>query len=730
MTGPWEEYQQAPAAPAVRAQATPTATAPPSAEGGPWEDYQPPKAPAPASSLLDTFKALFQSDVESRSLARQGVSPHVFSKYAPAKPRKLGDLEEYDFGPAYKGPSGELRDVNTATDFIATDPETGRRAVFARHTAEAGPEAVAHTNEGPLIRFAREVVPGFATGPVAGIQRTAQVPGAVRTVGTRTGAEIATQRAAESARDARAFQNLEVRQFGPAFNQGPVASVAKQLSETPVVGAPLRNALDESLRDAARAAENVASRFGSASTPETAGTAIKSGLERFKDARPTEIVERAASGYTPEQLSTIIASPARDTSLKTKQAALYERAWSGIPEEMRAGRAVEGMSRFVGGMPETRAVLQEIQTRNVRMINQSAAGAEGAARPIAGGGFVGRMVEAMMNKDYRAALQTMRDQRSDFRRLASGLADTEKNTMRLSDIERVQSAVTRDMVTLLERNAEAYRAIQRHDEARQIARAIVEFRRADRFTRASAERMEKIERLFNAPSAEALYRSVVSSAMSRGRGDLEKLRVLVKTLRGDELNDVRAALIRQMGEPVASARGVTQEVGFSVNSYATRWANMAPEARALLFGHEHTEALNGLFRVASRLANVEALANTSRSGTNALNLAGMLSAGGLAWSGNLGPALGVAGTGATLAVLMSRPAYARWAITYAQLRAAALRAPINVTSPQILAHVNRLAELAKHDRALIPVYRAIAAENGIAETGDQQQPVKNEPRLQ
>lgn len=682
-------------------------------------------------------------DVQAAAL--QGVNPNATSKYFPEKPANkpefLGHVESHDWGPGYKlkdAPDAEPLRINPKTDFQARNPDTGRWAVYARN---------AQTNEGKLNSLSRLIAPGLATGPVSSSIRvvpeavaaessaalplsSAAPPAAVAkglpsgAVGTPVGAQVATQRARQASDDVESFDRLDVRKPAIAFMQGPAASVGKQLSETPWVGAPLKNALDDSLHGAAKAAERVAGLYGSASTPETAGSAIRQGLERFKDARPSDVVERAAAGYTPAQRSYIIKAPARETSLKTKQAALYEQAWSRIPAEMQQGRAVEGLPRVMGGMPETKRLLAEIQSRNLRMMNSQAPGAAQAAKPIASSGMVGRMIDAIMHPKWTGTLQTMRDIRSEFRRLASGMGDTEKNTMRLSDMERFQSAVTRDMVALMERNVAGYQAVQQHDKARQIQRAIVEFKRADRFTRGAMQRLETIERLFNAPSAESLYRNVAAAALSKGRGDLEKLRVLAKTLRGPEMDDLAAAVLRQLGEPVGSARGSVQEAGFSPGSFMTRWQNMMPEARALIFGHEHTQALNDLVRVADRLANVEALANTSRSATNLLNMSALTGGAAMLASGKIIPAAALAGTGFGASLLLSRPSYVRWVTKYAELRAAALRGSVNSAAPALAVHINRLGQLAQHDQALLPVFRDVAAENGIGEGRDEKQKKK------
>lgn len=549
---------------------------------------------------------------------------------------------------------------------------------------------------------------GAFAGPVAGHLADR----AARMAPTRA----PTMRAEDLAEDAAAFHRLDVPTFGPAFSSGPVASTAKQLAETPVLVGPVRGALERSIAGARDASEDIASRFGTSGRADEAGAVAGEALDRFRDARPTDIVERAVAGYTPAERSAIIAAPARETSLKTKQAALYERAWSLIPEDMQQGRAVRGLPRVHGGMPNSAGLLQEIQQRNLRMINASRDGAEDAAQPIASGSLLGRMVDAMQTPQWRASLQTMRDIRSEFRRLASGMADTEKNVLKASDIERMQSAITRDMIGLLERNVETYSQLQQHGVARNMQRAIVEFRRADQFTRGAAQRMETIERLFNAENPTALYRNITQAALGGTKGDVSKLRVLRKTLRADEMDEIAAYTLRQMGKPEPSARGAIAEIGFSPSTFMTKLNGMEPEARRLIFGHEHVQALNDLGRVVSRLANVEATANTSRSGTNLLNLGGLLATGGAAATGQWEAALGMAGAGALASVVFSRPSYARWAIGYAQLKAAIRQAPAAMSGP-MAAHIGRLESMARSDPALLPLLRNIQSEN---EKSDQQ----------
>ncbi len=561
---------------------------------------------------------------------------------------------------------------------------------------QRGPNATVESN----IADATTAALGALAAPVARMLRSPQ------TVARTT---RAVTRADEAAKDLQAFERQGVRPFGPAFGEGPIASTAKQLTEVPFAGKPVRTALEDSIEGARDATMRVADQFGRTETADSAGTVVRSGMERFKDARPSDIVETQTRGMTPEQRSEVIKQPARNTSLKTKQAALYERAWENIPANMREGRAVEGEARVMGNPKATRALLQQLTGRNSQMLNQARLSREGAsaAYPVQGG-LLGRAIRDLIESPTQTmSLQTLRNFRSEVRRLASGMPDTEKNTLKLSDVERIQGAITQDMVSVLERNALEAEKRGNVKEAQDYRRAIYQFRQADRFTAMSAQRLETIEKLFNAPDATALYRGIKTAALSKDRGDIEKIRSLRRVLTQDEVDELSSAVIRELGEPVASARGATQEIGFSVQSFITNWTKLSPEARNLLFKPEHRAALDDIVRINNRLANVEALANTSRSASNAIQLGALTGVGTGYVTGTLPYVLGAAGAGYAASLLFASPKYARWAAGYAALKAR------GAPKPKIAEQVNSLRLLAANDNTLQPIYQAVVQENGL-----------------
>src|SRR5688572_10928901 len=113
MADPWAEFRMPGQAAASVA----------SGADDPWAEFKLPKVSA---------GSVMQAHTDAEAAALQGVSPHVTSKYFPEPPTRLGDMEEFDWGPGYKGANGEILRINPQTDFIARDPD-GRMGVYARN---------------------------------------------------------------------------------------------------------------------------------------------------------------------------------------------------------------------------------------------------------------------------------------------------------------------------------------------------------------------------------------------------------------------------------------------------------------------------------------------------------------------------------------------------------------------------------------------------------------------
>lgn len=232
------------------------------------------------------------------------------------------------------------------------------------------------------------------------------------------------------------------------------------------------------------------------------------------------------------------------------------------------------------------------------------------------------------------------------------------------------------------------------------------------------ERWDRVRGILNAEKPEAIFGAIKNMALSGSRGDIGKLRTVKGLMNNDEWDDVRAAFIHAMGEPNPSTKGIIDEIGWSPTTMQTNYKAVSEEARNLFFSGAHQTAIEDLFRVSSRLANVLAFTNTSRSLSNAMGIGGLLSMAGALASGDvLGLLLGPAILGSA-SLILSRPSYARWAVGYANLRARMIEAPGDayaaaMYNKELVAEINRFAELARKNQELIPILEGLRSENGI-----------------
>jgi hypothetical protein len=697
MPGPWEKYAQ------------PTAAA----RDGPWSKYAP---LAQARTFdKDEDETLYRDELAKENerratavvptgLQRRDERGQLLYDHSPEEAAilavqqqrgKEGEQKEFD---ASRTPVKRVLDASTfalsAPVRILSRGQYGLGDVAglvssdAKRVYDQSEADFARANETGLgiAKAAGDVMAG-----VPALSTMGSIPGGI----AATGAALANRPLPRSAipraltrnerlTDIEAFEGSGVKPFGPALTEAGTAGAVKQLADAPIVGAPVRRALGEAVEQTRDAGERIAGKYGDAKSYRDVGNVVEKGLDRFKDAKAADLGDEAAKGLSDDALAGIAAKPARETSIKTKQDALYERAWRGIPMRMRKGRSEKDTDRFWGGMTNTQNLLKELTERNQRMFSATRDGQavdKTLAYPVRGG-VAGQIVQDIVEGRWRGNLQSMRDVRSNFRRLASGMGDTEKNTLQLSDFGRMQSAMTQDMISLLERNAGHYAAQKGgKDTAVAVRRAIHDFRRADQFTRASVGRLETIEKLYGASSEEALALGIVKDAMGgRKGGNFSRLSALRRSLKDEEWGDVSSGVIRELGRPVASARGIAEETGFSVESFITRWREMSDEGKNVLFnrpgesGKALRNSLDRFVRVADRMANFEAMANKSRSATNAIGAAGLATVSSAVTTGMLTgqwmPVAGLLGTaGGTYAFgkFMTSPAYVRWLTRAAEL---------------------------------------------------------------
>ncbi len=680
-------------------------------------------------------------------------------------------------GPAATATRQILRDAGqamakrpgAATALDLASAGTAGAAAEAARRSESVPEWLR-----PTAETAAGIVGGMAPGIAASFTSLNRLltPQQRQRIGTVTGENIATRRAREAQEDAAALARQDVREFGPAFNQPAARSVGTQLTETPLVGAPLRNNLDETYMDAARASRRIAGDISPEADLETAGAALQRGLDRFRT--------RSFASLDPEVL--------RQRSVNIDPNSPLPNAEIGGAQQMR--RIAEGrgdVNNVTGGtvqnlrgrdvaLPRTRAQTMQRRTRVEDLTDQELN--RFIRQPADRTSFASR-AEALYEKAYRGVPALMRRDGSrnpnllpsqNSRQIVRNIIDDEARTgiragvqsrygdmferlgnarsnITLDDLRAMRTAIGRDLGNFgtydasLDRTQlkQLYSAISSDIEigmqdiatraaqqavsrargntgvtrqtAQRAQQAIRDMRLADRYYRQGIERMDRFLRIVRNQNPQSAAAGMIRAASSGRTGNMRMYRTAMSVLRPEERAQFASLVVREMGQPTPGAGGIVAESGFSPSRFETSYNAMGPAARRVIFSREQEQALEDLFRVARSLSRVEDVANRSRSATNLTNLSLFTGAGGAA-------ALGVdaalsfgsaAATGFVLSTMMSRPAYTRWMIRYMQLRAAVRRGSDRSIAP-MLRHVAGLERRAMDNPALWPVYAEIVAD--------------------
>lgn len=582
---------------------------------------------------------------------------------------------------------------------------------------------------------------------------------------------LTVQRAADLAEDVAAHERLGVRPFGPGFSQGPVASVARQLAETPVVGAPVRRALEGSIADTSRAARQLADDIAPAATVEQTGLTLQSGLHRYRTAGVSDLEPGILQGmgiapYAPVQARSVMSAGAAQRATEANairaaqgevQQALTSRglavpAARSLEQTITARTTAENLSdaalaRLVRApSSETsfaarQEALYESAWRRIPALFRSddsanpnlvrAVNANNAFRQIldferragvTGGIAAGRFGQMAERVHTNTTLPSLRSMRTEIGRALSNFGLYETGLDR-TQLRQLYGALSRDIEISVQDLANRARitAARNGDPAslrtaREADRALYELRRADRYMRLGIERMDQFARVVGTDNPQQAIGVVIRAAMDGTRGNVRMVRTAMAALRPEERRQVAALVLEELGRPRASAPGVVREVEFSPSTFMTNFRTMAPEARAAIFGQAHTQALDDLARVARRLDEVLQTTNWSRTGTNLVNTGLLFGTGGAMWAGLDAVMTGLASAGAATAaaLLFSRPAYVNWVRRYAELRAAASLAPQRV-GPMLTAHTARLQSMAASDPALLPIVRRLGVGQPVGE---------------
>jgi hypothetical protein len=107
--------------------------------------------------------------------------------------------------------------------------------------------------------------------------------------------------------------------------------------------------------------------------------------------------------------------------------------------------------------------------------------------------------------------------------------------------------------------------------------------------------------------------------MANNRGDSVNFRRQMSSLAPEEANAFRSLVIHRMGLANAGAQNADGDA-FSIGKFLTRWNDMTPQARTVLFGNaEMRDDMTALARLAERVKGSEALRGHSNTGAININ---------------------------------------------------------------------------------------------------------------
>lgn len=143
--------------------------------------------------------------------------------------------------------------------------------------------------------------------------------------------------------------------------------------------------------------------------------------------------------------------------------------------------------------------------------------------------------------------------------------------------------------------------LRRAEEARAAAGGIA----ANTKPSSAAPRVGPMQELANAvlgkggKTDEALFNAINSYAKGGGRGDVQTLADLVRSIPEKDKGDLAGAVIRGLGQS-------KQVNGFSLEMFASDWAKYTPQAKTILFGNAgaHRQALDDIAMISQRYKDI------------------------------------------------------------------------------------------------------------------------------
>lgn len=650
-------------------------------EGFVWEDE--PQIPLPKD--MEHPEAMEKKAQESNRLSRfVDAATKGFSKGFGKKPVFDEKPTEY-FPPSY-APA-----VTNAYNHIANTLIDSGEGVL--RSIGGLIRAGTHT----IAQAAQEM--GMSEGDASRLER--DLMGMIDTAGIMTvGTNMATQgarsinkahRQANRIKEVEAFDSLNVKPFAPALTDSGLEAATKGVSNIPFAGKPIENALIDTVSGANRSAVKIASELSDVKEPYQLGEMVQGSLKRYRSLSTSDV---PIETMNDSAINTIVKSPSRLSSFSTKQEALYETAWRKMPARFKSNGA-----KNPDLVPTQNA---KIALKNIERI-QDQIGVSGGALQ---GKFSGMADKLKSRGNY--TIETLRHMRTEVGRMLSRGSDDAVNMDR-TQLKQLYGAITEDIKGGLARIAQRAAQDPQISNADTVAAfsALKAFENADKFTKLGMVRMDNLLSLTRASRPEEAANRILRSILDGGKGNLNLLSSAKKTLRNEEWNDFVGLTIRQMGKPKPSARGVADEVGFSVESFTTKWNSISPSAKNLMFAGQNKnikKAIDDLVLVAGRLANFESYANRSNSATNIIGAAGVMGGGNALLGLSATSLLKMFAVPYGFSKIVSSPKLARWMARTAELS----------TRPNFervwAAQLSQLQMMADKDPEMVPLLELL--ENG------------------
>lgn len=517
-------------------------------------------------------------------------------------------------------------------------------------------------------------------------------------------------------RDMQAFRELEMEPFGPALASKGTARMMRTVEEQPIVGGTVKAPKERVGTALEGRIEDVGRSLGAAPDEAAMGAQTQRGLDRFRTAqlqdlpeadvqalginpnRPAAIGSRGNVRVDPDRLNTaamtddqlkaasksrvdlpgstrttieeisdaqlgsIVKAPSRATSFATKASALYEQAWRRIPTRMRSDNSRN---------PDV------VATRNAERVVRGILRMEEGAK-ISGGvltGRFGQLAPALQNLHRNFTIENLRHARTAIGR-ALAEHGTYETSLSRSQLRQLYGAVTRDLEAGLVAIAARARQASRlpSDDVRHVTpqaadaadRALRAFRQADKYYRASTERMDRVMNVLGANNLNEAARMIIRRMKERTQ-DVGMIRELVRSLKPEELNSIRGYIFQNLGRGRAGAREA--EAGFNFSHWATDWnqlmgtAQKPTAARALLLGGlppDIARRLDNIVRVVERMKYYESTRNFSGSAYAGASMLALMSPSVLA------TAAAFFGGSAIMGKLLTSRAYTAWLESFMQ----------------------------------------------------------------